>query len=191
MIGNSKSDDELKTAHEEKIIEVECGMPSKLSFKYSHVDDSAQIAVKQKSNKVLANKDKDLKITFTLKDKEGKTFTNTDSLNIETQVSDESILTPEGSYAKIDDIELTPLAKISGKPQHILKSKGKEGSVDIKVKLAGYNQEVLDKAGIKNPPALPKIMDDDEEAFELHGHSLMDELELHLTSADEIAKHTP
>ena len=32
---------------------------------------------------------------------------------------------------------------------------------------------------------------EDEEAFELHGHSLMDELELHLTSADEIAKHTP
>jgi len=31
---------------------------------------------------------------------------------------------------------------------HVLKAKGKEGPVDVKVKLAGYNQDVLAKAGI-------------------------------------------
>ena len=35
--------------------------------------------------------------------------------------------------------------------EHVLKAVGKEGPVDIKMKLAGYNQEVLDKVGITNP----------------------------------------
>ena len=44
-------------------------------------------------------------------------------------------------------------------------------------------------------PALPKVIDfdedvdyEDEEEFMDHGHSLMDELELHLTSQDEMNK---
>jgi len=35
--------------------------------------------------------------------------------------------------------------------QHVLKAKGKNGEVELKVKLAGYNQDVLDKAGVQNP----------------------------------------
>ena len=33
---------------------------------------------------------------------------------------------------------------------HVLKAKGKVGPVDLKVKLAGYNQDVLDRVGVKN-----------------------------------------
>lgn len=48
-------------------------------------------------------------------------------------------------------------------------------------------------------PALPKVIDEDdedmdyedEEMFANHGHSLMDEIDLHMTSNEEIAKFTP
>jgi len=79
----------------------------------------------------------------------------------------------------------------------VLKVKGNKGDVEIKFKLAGYNEEVLAKAGVTNPPALPKVIDEedmedmdyeDEEAFSMHGHALMDELELHLASGEDIEK---
>ena len=35
--------------------------------------------------------------------------------------------------------------------EHVLKVKGTKGDVDVKFKLAGYNEEVLAKAGITNP----------------------------------------
>ena len=44
-------------------------------------------------------------------------------------------------------------------------------------------------------PALPKVIDDDEdmdyedeEDFSMHGHALIDELELHLASGEDIEK---
>ena len=133
---------------------------------------------------VLANKNKDLKLTYTLKDKTGATFSSVDSLNIEAKVDDDSVLKPETQYASVPEVEFTKLAKVPGKGSqscqithscihkrisklvsnfiinsliklyftatHILKAKGKEGPVDLKVKLAGYNQAVLDKHGIKD-----------------------------------------
>lgn len=117
----------------------------------------------------MAHQDKDLKLTFTLKDKEGKTFTNVDSLNIETKVSDDSLLSLVNPKYTIPMVELTPLAKVAGKrkylrwwflkiwlkcislAEHVLRPTGKGGKLDVKVKLAGYNQEVLDKLGITNP----------------------------------------
>ena len=47
----------------------------------------------------------------------------------------------------------------------------------------------------KFQPALPKVIDDDEdmdyedeEDFSMHGHALIDELELHLASGEDIEK---
>ena len=34
--------------------------------------------------------------------------------------------------------------------QQVLKAKGKEGPVEIKAKLAGYHQDILDKWGIQD-----------------------------------------
>ena len=132
---------------------------------------------------MLANKNKALKLTYTLKDKTGATFHNTDSLNIEAKVSDDSIIEPEATFAKFPEIEVSKLVKLPGKRKnfgnkrfvleiqirdsqtncnfnffpfifisaiHILKAKGKDGPVDLKVKLAGYNQAVLDFHGIKD-----------------------------------------
>jgi len=195
-IGNTKTDT-IKTAHEEKLVDIECAMPAKLMFKYNHVDEDSKIVLNQKAHKIMANKDKDVKLTFTLKDKKGKTFNNVDSLKIETKVSDDSLLVPETTHAVIPDTKVTQFAHIPAKPETVLKVKGKTGGVDIKFKLAGYNEEVLAKAGVTNPPALPKVMDEedmedmdyeDEESFSMHGHSLMDELELHLASTEDIEK---
>jgi len=194
-IGNSKTGSDRKTAAEEKLVDIECGMPAKLMFKYNHVDEESKIVVNRKTNRVVANKDKDLKLTFTLKDKKGKTFTSVDSLNIETKVSDDSLLTPETTYAINPTIKVSSFGSVSTRPEHVLKVKGSKGDVDVKFKLAGYNEEVLAKAGITNPPALPKVIDDDEdmdyedeEDFSMHGHALIDELELHLASGEDIEK---
>ena len=102
-----------KTAAEEKLVDIECGMPAKLMFKYNHVDEESKIVVNRKTNKVVANKDKDLKLTFTLKDKKGKTFTSVDSLNIETKVSDDSLLTPETTYAINPTIKVSSFGSVS------------------------------------------------------------------------------
>merc|ERR1711936_604638 len=124
--------------------------------------------------------------TYTLKDKTGATFHNTDSLNIEAKVSDDSIIESESNFAKFPEIEVSELVKLPGKPIHILRAKGKDGPADLKVKLAGYNQAVLDLHGITDAPALPKVIDDDEVMD--YGHSLLDELELHFTSQEEMNK---
>jgi len=195
-IGNSKSDS-VKSSSEEKLVDVECAMPTKLMFKYNHVDEDSKIVFNQKAHKIMANKDKDVKLTFTLKDKKGKTFTNVDSLKIQTKVSDDSLLEPETTHAVIPNTKITQYAHIPSKPETVLKVKGNTGGVDIKFKLAGYNEDVLAKAGVTNPPALPKVMDEeemedmdyeDEEAFSMHGHALMDELELHLATTEDIEK---
>ena len=82
-------------------------------FKYNHVDEESKIVVNRKTNRVVANKDKDLKLTFTLKDKKGKTFTSVDSLNIETKVSDDSLLTPETTYATNPTIKVSSFGSVS------------------------------------------------------------------------------
>jgi len=194
LIGNSRTKTQEDTVVEQKPIIVKCAMPSKLTFKYEAADES-KLSHHPKFNRVLANKNKALKLTYTLKDKTGATFHNTDSLNIEAKVSDDSIIEPEATFAKFPEIEVSKLVKLPGKPIHILKAKGKDGPVDLKVKLAGYNQAVLDFHGIKDAPALPKVIDDDEdmdyedeEEFMDHGHSLLDELELQLTSQEEMNK---
>ena len=64
---------------------------------------------------MLANKNKALKLTYTLKDKTGATFHNTDSLNIEAKVSDDSIIEPEANFAKFPEIEVSKLVKLPGK----------------------------------------------------------------------------
>ena len=84
-------------------------------FKYNHVDEESKIVVDRKTNRVMANKDKDLKLTFTIKDKNGKTFTNVDSLNIETKVSDESLLAPQTTHAVIPEVKLTKYANVPGR----------------------------------------------------------------------------
>ena len=94
---------------------MECGMPSKLTFKYAHAEEGANLVHSAKHGKVMGNKDKDLVLTFTLKDKEGKTFSNVDSLKIETKVSDESILELETAHPNIPEVELSKFAKINTK----------------------------------------------------------------------------
>ena len=84
-------------------------------FKYNHVDEDSKIVFNQKAHKIMANKDKDVKLTFTLKDKKGKTFTNVDSLKIQTKVSDDSLLEPETTHAVIPNTKITQYAHIPSK----------------------------------------------------------------------------
>ena len=84
-------------------------------FKYNHVDEDSKIVFNQKAHKIMANKDKDVKLTFTLKDKKGKTFTNVDSLKIQTKVSDDSLLEPETTHAVIPNTKITQYAAIPSK----------------------------------------------------------------------------
>ena len=49
-IGNNQNELNMKTARDERLIDVECAMPQKLTFKYQHEDETAQTVVKK--NKV-------------------------------------------------------------------------------------------------------------------------------------------
>ena len=48
--------------------------------------------------------------------------------------------------------DASPLMYFSAR--QVLKAKGKEGSVEIKAKLAGYHQDVLDRLGIQDAVSL-------------------------------------
>ncbi len=67
------------------------------------------------SFQIMAHNNKNLKLTLTVKDKEGKTFTNTDSLKFETKVSDESLLEPMTPYPFIPQVPLSDKLSIDGR----------------------------------------------------------------------------
>merc|ERR1712226_842235 len=69
-------------------------------------------------------------------------------------VKKNGLVIPKKKFQTIDVVD--------GKPYHILVPKGEDGSVEVSVKLKGYNQEVLAKNDVQDPPQLPKVLDEDE-----------------------------
>merc|ERR1712014_253302 len=90
------------------------------------------------------------------------TLENVDSLSFDVALSDDSL-----AQVKATEFEnpKTPFAggQVAERAVIGIVPKGKEGSLELKVKLSGYRPDVLSAANIKNPPPLPKVVDDDDE----------------------------
>ena len=113
-----------------------------------------------------------------------------------TQLSDEALidsaktktgfLIPKTQFQDYENI------KLPGKPYQTLVPAGKEGTLDISLRLSGYNDELLKKNEITNPPSLPKVSEDedydeeDEEEYIEHNHDLIQHLTIKLVSPQQI-----
>merc|ERR1712064_113971 len=106
---------------------------------------------------------KESKVSITVKDKNGNTFDNVQSLKFDRKFSAYELLDKSKSSATTtiphSQFGEFPSIQLPGKPYYTLVPTEKDGSLDLKVKLVGYDENELKKNGIENPPSLPKIVE--------------------------------
>ena len=134
---------------------------------------------------------------YASKDKNGNTFDNVQSLKFEKKFSVDNLMDkskssssaifPRQQFNEFSNIQL------HGKPFYTLVPTGREGSLDVCIKLASYDENELKNNGIENPPQLPKIIDDEvdydeeqEEEYVEHNHDLTKSLTIKLVSPEKI-----
>ena len=172
-------------------INVVCNIPNKLTLRIM-----GEGIVHDTKGNILADFTKDIKIALTLKDKNGNTFETIESIEVDRRLSDETLIDsaktatgfviPKTQFKDYDNI------KLPGKPYQILVPSGKEGTLEISLRLSGYNEESLKKNGIKNAPPLPTVSEDkdydeeDEEEYIEHNHDLIQHLTIKLVSPQQI-----
>ena len=173
-------------------VQIICTLPSKLNIRF----ESDNIVQDSKGN-VFADNSKETKVSITVKDKNGNTFDNVQSLKFEKKFSVDNLMDkskssssaifPRQQFNEFSNIQL------HGKPFYTLVPTGREGSLDVSIKLAGYDENELKNNGIENPPQLPKIIDDEvdydeeeEEEYVEHNHDLTKSLTIKLVSPEKI-----
>lgn len=196
VVGNNPSATNTMPSKNLESVYLKCAMPAKIDVatKFVTEEEGKRLVVNPETGRIMSNYKKDLQMILTVKDKDGKTFDSVESINFEFKVSDDSVLALKDGLQvpkyNIDNHDVTT----NGKPVQVFTPKGKEGEVEVTVKVAGYNQKVLDAAQIKDAPALPKVLDDDdedvedEEQFLDHNHSLVDSVDFFFTTDAEINK---
>jgi len=190
-VGNTESDTNELPAVDSAEVLVKCSQPSKITL-FVQSDNMVMT-----DDEVLVDNSQEFELVLTVKDDAGKTFDNVDSLSFGVSLSDAAL-------AKQKEPEfVTPAVAQGGssgsnKPYKTFVPQGKSGDLELEVKLSGYQQQVLDKAGIKSPPELPKIIADDNEDDEnedvyehQHHHSLVEIVQIKLVSPEEIQKRKP
>ena len=172
-------------------ITIVCNIPNKLTL----LTMGEGIVHDTKGN-ILADFTKDINIAVTLKDKNGNTFETIESIEVDRKLSDETLINsaktatgfviPKTQFKDYENI------KLPGKPYQTLVPAGKEGTLDISLRLSGYSEELLKKNGIKNAPSLPNVSEDedyddeDEEEYMEHNHDLIQHLTIKLVSPQQI-----
>jgi len=194
MVGNYITEQSKNAKPQRNHIETEvvCSIPHKVSLLATGAQDNT--AKHPKKGFVSAN-NKEVQILVTAKDKDGHTFDTIESLKFDTKVDDEDLVEVKKNGFVIPKKALRTISVPEGKPYQILIPNGKDGSVEVSVKLAGYNQEVLAKNDVKNAKPLPKVLDEDEmdeeeEPLDEENYSttLIDYVTINFASQQEIEK---
>jgi len=172
--------------------EVVCSIPHKISLLASGAQDNV---AKHPKNGFMSVNNKDVDVLITVKNKDGQTFDTIESLTFDVKVDDEELLDVKKHGFVIPTKLFKTISIPDGKPYQTLKPKGKDGTVEVSIKLKGYNEDVLAKNEVKNPPALPKVldeeeMDEEEEPIDEANYSttLIDYVSVNLVSMQEIEK---
>jgi len=194
MVGNYLREESKDAKPQRNHIETEviCSIPHKVSLLASGPQESS--AKHPKKGFVGAN-NKEAHVLVTAKDKDGHTFDTTESLVFETKVDDEDLVEVKENGFVIPKKQFETISVPEGKPYQVLVPKGQDGSVEVSVKLKGYNEEVLAKNEIKNAKPLPKVLDEDEmdeeeEPIDEENYSttLIDYVTINFASQQEIEK---
>ena len=193
IVGNHDDPNDYMTPTTNHIeVQIICTLPSKLSIRF----ESDNI-VQDSKGYVFADNSKETKVSITVKDKNGNTFDNVQSLKFERKFSADNLMDKSKSSSStiIPHHQFNEFSSIQlpGKPFYTLVPTGREGSLDVNIKLAGYDEKELKNNGIVNPPTLPKIIDDEldydeeeEDEYVEHNHDLTKSLTIKLVSPDKI-----
>merc|ERR1712110_206342 len=139
---------------------------------------------------------KDAKVFITVKDEKGNTFDNIQSLKFERKFSTEQLIdkSKTSSSTIVPTLPFNDIATVQlpGKPYYTIVPSGEEGTLEVNVKLSGYDDNELKNNNIENPPTLPKVVDyeedyddEDEEEYVEHNHDLSKSLTLRLVSPEK------
>jgi hypothetical protein len=174
-------------------INIVCNLPNRLILR-----TMGEGIVHNTKGNILADFTKDIDIALTLKDKNGNTFETIESIELDRKLSDEALIDPAttktGFVIPKTQFQDYENIKLPGKPYQTLVPAGKEGTLDISLRLSGYNEELLKKNEITNPPSLPKVSEDedydeeDEQEYIEHNHDLIQHLTIKLVSPQQIQK---
>merc|ERR1712038_1681859 len=183
---------EAKPARSHIETEVVCTIPHKITLLASGPQDST---AKHPKKGFLSGNNKEVDILVTWEDKDGHTLDTIESLAFETKVDEEDLIDIKTGGVVTLKKPFRTINIPDGKPYQRLVPKGKDGTVEVSVKLSGYDQSVLAKNDVKNPTPLPKVLDEDEmdeeeEPIDDENYSttLIDYVTVNLVSMQEIEK---
>merc|ERR1712141_839045 len=110
-----------------------------------------------------------------------------ESIEVDRKLSDETLIdsakTATGFVIPKTQFKDYENIKLPGKPYQTLVPAGKQGTLDISLRLSGYSEELLKRNGIKNAPSLPKVAEDE---YIEHNHDLIQHLTIKLVSPQHI-----
>ena len=207
-----------KPGFQRRSVKVFCSEPGKISkVDIFSVGQSLQIKkpiANPKTGRIMVYSYRDFKLVTTVKDKEGRTFDNTSSLEFRYTFSDDTMakvgkppVVTSYPIAEVSSIHMPIKSKFSN-PIHfflqllssdtqVMYPNGLKGNLDVQVAVTGYKANVLQSVGVEMPPALASPpaafgddedydYDDDGELIVSDDHGIAEELSLTLGTDAEI-----
>jgi len=201
-VGNKPSSTNKKPGFQRRSVLVFCSEPAKIS-KIDIKTSGQGIQFKKpilnpKTGRIMAYSYRDFKLVTTVKDKEGRTFDNTTSLQFRYTFSEDNrvmVGKPQvvTSYPTPEVYEI----HLPFKTTQTMHPQGIKGDIDVQVAITGYKPDVLKSVGVEVAPDMPTPpeafedmedydYDDDGELIFSDNHGIAEELSLTLAVDAEI-----
>merc|ERR1712106_711863 len=201
-VGNKPSTTNKKPGFRRRSVLVFCSEPAKISKIDVQTSQQGQQYKKPignpKTGRIMVYSYRDFKLVTTVKDKEGRTFDNTSSLEFRYTFSDDTM----AKVGKPPVVTSYPIAEVSSihmpiKNTQVMYPNGLKGNLDVQVAVTGYKANVLQSVGVEMPPAPASPpaafgddedydYDDDGELIVSDDHGIAEELSLTLGTDAEI-----
>jgi len=201
-VGNKPSATNKKPGFQRRSVSVFCSEPGKISkIDVVHTNDGVQYKkpiLNPKTGRLMVYSYRDFKVITTVKDKEGRTFDNTSSLNFQYKFSeDDRIIVGKPAIVKSYPSQEVPSIHIPIRNTQILHPNGIKGDLDMQVSITGYNKDILKSVGVEEVPEIPSPpeafeefedydYDDDGEIIINENHGIAEEISLTLAVDAEL-----
>jgi len=201
-VGNKPSTTNKKPGFQRRSVLVFCSEPAKISKIDVQTSQQGQQYKKPignpKTGRIMVYSYRDFKLVTTVKDKEGRTFDNTSSLEFRYTFSEENRvivgkppIVPSYPTKEVYEIHL-PF-----KTTQVMHPNGVKGDLDVQVAITGYKADVLKSVGVEVAPEMaqaPEAFEDDEdydydddgELLVSENHGIAEELSLTLAVDAEL-----
>eukprot|EP00090_Calanus_glacialis_P028282 TRINITY_DN45475_c0_g1_i1.p1 TRINITY_DN45475_c0_g1~~TRINITY_DN45475_c0_g1_i1.p1 ORF type:complete len:919 (-),score=251.02 TRINITY_DN45475_c0_g1_i1:238-2994(-) len=201
-VGNKPSTTNKKPGFQRRSVLVFCSEPAKISKIDIQTSNQGSQFKKPignpKTGRIMVYSYRDFKLVTTVKDKEGRTFDNTSSLQFRYTFSDDSM----AKVGKPQIVTSYPTQEVSSielpfKNTQVIYPNGIKGDLDVQVAISGYKADVLKSVGVEVAPDIPQPpeafgdmedydYDDDGELIVSDNHGVAEEISLTLAVDAEL-----